>query len=231
MRRDSLDAWSVALEKLSLPPGLRRELRLSKAERFERIRSLGLQFTPVITTSLRDFFDSPGTFLEQVPGRSLVAFVDIISPKTSLPEIPQGPFARNKIAEQFKKTFEGLHPEDFLITFLKEHTILLNGNIIVKKDGGLYGEFVAGSRSPSQQRSIVACSVVRDPLLDTFKYSSVDPFIREKIYQAINALPGFGEGRERTFLYGYYEVGIGRDEESGIIRPIYYDFRNDPFFC
>jgi hypothetical protein len=206
------------------------ELRSTKVERFARLRSLDLSTTPTVSVRADLFLLAPQDYLEHAPGKELVSFLDAVSVSAPRLRFSGRPIARELLANKVRDAIAEQDPSHYMLTFLKAYEILFNGNIIIRHDGEMFAEFVAGARSPSQQDVALACRVDRDPFLSIFRYTNDDPEVRATIYRAIAALPGYGEGRERVYLPGYYEVALGKDPETGRIIPIFYDYRDSAFF-
>jgi hypothetical protein len=229
-RPDSLRDWEFAMGEDHKISGISDSLCSPMYLRFARLKALQLLFTPIVSIEASSLLQTPEHYLRMVPGEYLFPFIEPIREVKDVKQFRAKKIERETLISVVRETIGKSDPSLWMVTLQRSYTLLFNGNIIVRRDGSVIGEFTAGTGSPSQQKSQIDCRVSRDLFLGTFKYTNSDEVTRRSIAKAIAALPGVGSGRQKEYQRGYYEVGLGVDEDSGRVLPLFYDYRDEPFF-
>lgn len=222
-RKDTLTEWENALKDSGHSRDAKK-LRLSMEERYQRVREMGLPTTPTITLPLRNFLSSPEETLRALSSEDIFLFAE----KQGLPSIHMAVTKHNIVSVLENIALDW--PEDEVdLTLQQAYPIVFNGNILVNRSGGLRAEFTPGNSLPSRQNCHIDFSCANDEWSGGLKYSTTDAVKRRIAHGAIRYIAKSQNRGRSEYLPGYYEVAVTEGDEG--YRYLFFDYRDDEFFC
>ena len=229
---DSLRGWGSALSRVKhagISPGLMREFSEPMTERYRRLKLMGLVSVATVSESAAAVLERPAAVLSRLPQGSLFAVVEPQDGSWLLPRW-HGKVEPAELAARLYKVMRGYDPQRFCVTLQPAFEILYNANIVVRSDGSITAEFCGGRDLPSRMDAKLLFRVERDPFLRSFSYTTPDVHERETALAVLKRIPGWGSGWGRVYQPGYYEVAVARGRGGVGIIPLFFDYREHPFF-
>lgn len=216
----------------------KKSLRLTKAwsrtmaERYKKLDELGLMEQPCINTSLSEFLRDSETLLKPFRNEALV-FPSLQPTEEGgvLPTLRGKSMTVQDFLDYAHKIAEHYPGADFAVTVRPSLAIIFNGNILVNDDRSLYAEFTAGGGTITRNGSKADYTAWTPPFQEKFlRFSTADAYVRQSIYNAVQALPRIEEDGVESYLPGYYEVAIGILPSSGLQKVSFFDYEGGSAF-
>src|SRR4030042_3514852 len=208
-------------------PKLAEALMKDRRTRFARIKELGLPQANHVEAGLSDFMENPGKYLSQLKTEKLSAAGN--TQKDDLRSFGQADLGKEEILEEIKSKIPVSRYSDYEIR-IEEYGNLYGGTIVTGPESQIWIEFRKGRQTEIGEGSVTPeYTAEKDKHSEVMRYSFEDEELRGDIYNALQAIPHKGEGRDRKYLPGYYEFALfGR--EDGKRYPIFFDCIEDPEF-
>lgn len=231
--QDRESGWRIACanDKSDFGREVLEVLSGTRSALLAKVRDLNLPHIPFVTASVDDFLADPNRFLKELRGNEYYWMLHATSgdPLAEYPKPRVG--SKDELIENLQRYAGGKQGQPFSVAVSECVDIEYLGNIVVNREGSVYGELTDAPYPPTRNGQPIRCRFARHPILDTFRYSNEDAELRTAIYNAIRAIPGDFQGRERVFDRGYYEFYLIRDRETNALKPAFYDFRSHSAFC
>lgn len=227
--KDNLEGWNLALEQLDSPEWnkARREgFSITMGERYRLLDSLGLMDIPYIVTTPEELQFSASRIRQQM-GEDLYVFIEPLGTSSKLKKSRYRTdleSLRNSMASLAKS----LKNEEVQLLVVPYYKILLNGSVMVNSAGMVRGEFTVADSLPSRSNSRIRCAFDKGEHELRFRYTAPDAEERQLMLSVILRLPKYDDDIRKLWP-GYYELSVARDQ-SGRVKVLFSDFRNDPAF-
>jgi len=223
----NINDWAEAISTTS--PVMAARLNESRSAGFDRVEALGLPRYKRITTGLAEFLDDPDSILTELDSQqfylSLVPNVNNLKrfSKTGLSCAQAIEFAASKVALEQRGFYDAVVQQYFKNRY--------GGVIVINPDGRIYIEFIKGKQSPvAKGNALPEFTAVNDRFTGTMRYSFDPTELRASVYRTLQAIPHDGSGRETIYIPGYYEFVLVGEQAGDELRPIFFDYKDDPLF-
>ncbi|MDO8571776.1 MAG: hypothetical protein Q7R79_03800 [bacterium] len=231
-----MSAWHEAIKDAAqdceLQDKQKEELQFL-AQRFDRPRDAGFHAVEELelpryvrrTVKLSDFMADPETYFSAIPSTTYYAYIK--SDAEAQPVFRAPMMARDQILEIIKNKIEASRYGDYSIILSENYENIYGGNIIVREDQHVDGEFKRGNQGEISTGQVTPEFIVTrqsESARFEYRFHGVNPPdddpLKRTLYQTIREIPHDG----RHYLPGYYEVHLIRKKEDEPIEPIFIDY-------
>lgn len=227
MTGSSLNEWAGALEKNGGNEPVVSELGQTKVDNEEMFNGMDLPTYKRYIEPLQAFLerlDSGDDGLIENVGNKVLAttklWYQLIPRKKAGDKITVLDVTPEELISQIRGINTGkINPQEYPILVSEFLPNEYGGQIVIQDDGAVEVYFGEGAEAEySTREKPPQYSATNNNPTRVFKYSFDDQKLRGIIYSTIKATGG---------IPGYYEFTLGRDEQDGILRPIFLDYRED----
>ncbi len=234
-------AWGGKLKETG-KDGDEKMIEAMSASRFagwDKVEELGLPGYERTILPLSDFLENPDASL---PPEDEQKWFALLEPKESTGQrYRKTLLTRDEILKFVRETVDEHHlnPQEYDLAIVETQPQEYGGNIITSKNGDILieiskgGQGVVADGTHDENIHGPLFRVTRDPLLGSMKYSWEDGEatneipLRKYAHDTLMNIPHEGEGRERTFLEGYYEFHLVKKGENETLKPVFVDARTE----
>lgn len=226
-RKTRTQDWGRNPELQRKFPKLAEALSEDRRTRFARIKELGLPQANCVEATLPDFLDDPEKYFSQLATDKYYAAVNTY--KKDLRSFGEADLGKAEILEEIKSKISESRYSDYEIR-IEEYGNLYGGTIVTGPEGQIWIEFKEGRQTEIGEGSVTPeYTAEKDKHTGVLRYSFEDEDLRRDIYNALQAIPHKGEGRNKRYLPGYFEFALF-EREDGKRYPVFFDYSEYPEF-
>ena len=223
-----MDKWATALGENGFDKSVRSELAKTKTDYAKTFESLNLPTYKRYIEPLQVFLDRLET--NEEPAEAVVRdtletsklWYQLIAHQEESRRITALDVTPDDLSREVRDKVKNgtINPQECTILVSEFLPNEYGGQIAIQDDGvtevyfgrGDEADYSAGENPPQ-------FSATNNNPTRVFRYSFDDSKLRSAIYSAVKATGG---------IPGYYEFALGCDEDNGVLRSIFLDYRDDP---
>jgi hypothetical protein len=215
----SMDEWSRSLTRVNLK--LSNELDVPRNHALTKVVELGLPHCARFNCNLQFFFKFPERYLHSL--QSELVYVNLRSKNKQLSVYRQPGISKSMVTNIVKSIVKESPAENYDLTVSEYYENQFGGNIVVNRDGTIYGEFKNGAQWPISDGSETPEFTFNMSHSGTIKYSFEDVNLRRALFNTLRKIPHNGS----NYLPGYYEFQlVKKGGIDDVLSPIFIDYRD-----
>jgi hypothetical protein len=225
---ENINAWADKLR--SIDPILADQIDEPRSLGLENLEKNDLPRYKNIQMPLADFISNPEKYCNNLKTSLFWAILQPTDPTKPRYSIAIGK-SKEEIMSYIAKNINKKDENNYEIILSEYLENSYGGNMIVNGDGKLVIELVSGRENHLDKgKQIPEFIVERDPFTNSFKYSFEDVELRSAIQEMLQSIVEEGNGREKKFKPGYYEIVFARENKDSKLIPKFIDYKDNPAY-